>query len=175
MHNKLKRTPGLYLTGFMGAGKTTVGRVLAEKLGWDFADLDSIIEAREGIPVAAIFAAHGEETFRRMETAALQDLKSSIERGNPTVVALGGGTFPQPVNCELLSHAGISVWLDCSLETALSRVPVDGTRPLAADPANFRALYETRRAEYARADFRVDAERDPEAVAFDILSLPIWK
>jgi shikimate kinase len=175
MHNKLKRTPGLFLTGFMGAGKSTVGQVLAEKLGWDFADLDTLIEAREGMPVSAIFSSHGEEAFRRMETAALQDLMYSIERGNPTVVALGGGTFPQPVNCELLSHAGLSVWLDCSLETALSRIPVDGARPLAADPANFRALYETRRSDYARADFRVDAERDPEAVAFDILNLPIWK
>jgi shikimate kinase len=175
MHIKLKRTPGLYLTGFMGAGKSTVGRVLAEKLGWDFADLDSIIEAREGVPVSAIFASQGEEVFRRMETAALRDLMDSIERGNPTVVALGGGTFPQPVNCDLLSNAGISVWLDCSLETALSRVPADGTRPLAADLANFRLLYATRCADYARADFRVDAERDPEAVAFDVLSLPIWK
>jgi shikimate kinase len=174
MHIKLKRTPGLYLTGFMGAGKTTVGRVLAEKLGWNFADLDSIIEAREGMPVSVIFADHGEEAFRRMETAALRDLIAGIQRGDPTVVALGGGTFPQPVNCELLSHFGISVWLDCSLETALSRVPIDGTRPLAADPANFQALYETRRAEYARADFRVDAERDPEAVVLDILNLPIW-
>lgn len=175
MHIKLKRTPGLHLTGFMGAGKTTVGRILAEKLGWSFVDLDALVEGREGAPVAVLFASHGEEVFRRMETAALRDLMLNVERGNPTVIALGGGTFPQPVNFDLLSTAGISVWLDCSFETALSRVPADGARPLAMDPANFRSLYEIRRSEYARADFRVEAERDPEAVAFEVLCLPIWK
>lgn len=175
MHIKLKRTPALHLTGFMGAGKTTVGRILAEKLGWDFADLDAVIEDREGAPVSALFAGHGEEVFRRIETAALKDLIRNIERGNPTVVALGGGTFPQGINYDLLSAAGISIWLDCSLETALSRAPADGTRPLAVDPATFRALFEARRAEYGRADFRVDAEPDPETVAFDVLGLPIWK
>jgi shikimate kinase len=175
VHLKLKRTPGLYLTGFMGAGKTTVGRILSEKLGWDFVDLDNRVEAREGMPVAAIFAERGEEAFRRVETAALQEVMEGIERGNPTVVALGGGTFPQTVNYDLIATAGISVWLDCGFGTVASRVAADGARPLAADPDAFRNLYESRRNEYSRADFRVDAEAGAEDVVSRILCLPIWK
>src|SRR5260370_11326652 len=158
MHTKLKRTPGLYLTGFMGAGKTPVGKILAEKLGWDFVDLDAMIEEREGAPVPGIFSVHGEEVFRRMETAALKALIASVERGNPTVVALGGGTFPEAANSDLMATAGITVWLDVSFETTLARVPPNGSRPLARDPENFRQLFEARRSDYKRADFRVEAE-----------------
>ena len=175
MHIKLKRTPGLFLAGFMGAGKTTVGRIVAEKLGWDFVDLDEVVEKREGAAIPQIFVTQGEVVFRRMETAALLSVITNIERGNPTVVALGGGVLSQPDNFNLLANSGISVWLDCSFATTLSRVPPDGSRPLFTDPEMFRQLFEARRADYARADFRVAAECDPEAVAFAVLGLPVWK
>ena len=175
MHLKLKRTPGLYLTGFMGAGKTTVGRILGDKLGWDFTDLDAVIETSHGAPVPAIFAAQGEQAFRGMESATLRKVIEGIQRGHPTVVALGGGAFLNPVNLDLLAISGITVWLDCSFETSLQRVALEGGRPLAQDAATFHELFDQRRAGYARADYRVDAEGDAESVAFAILTLPLWK
>ena len=175
MHIKLKRAPGLYLTGFMGSGKTTVGQMVAEKLGWDFSDLDTVVERTEGSPVPTIFALQGEEVFRKMETVALKKLVAGIERGNPTVVALGGGAILAQENFDLLATAGLTIWLDCSFDTALKRVATEGGRPLAHDPLRFRQLYEDRRIAYARADYRVDAEAGPEAVASAILGLPIWK
>lgn len=175
VHIKLKHTPGLFLTGFMGAGKSTTGPILADKLGWGFKDLDSVIEENEGAPVPLIFATQGEATFRRMEHAALRQLIVGIQRGKPLVVALGGGAFPDPANFDLLTTSGITVWLDCSFETAFSRVASEGNRPLAKDPGLFRQLFDERRIAYARADYRVDAEADPEAVAFAILGLPLWK
>ena len=81
---KLKRTPGIYLVGFMACGKTTVGGGLAWELGWSFADIDEDIEAVQGIPIAQIFETRGEAEFRRIETAAIQERVRSIERGKPT-------------------------------------------------------------------------------------------
>ena len=72
---KLKRTPGIFLTGFMGCGKTTVGRALADELGWTFADLDEEIEAREKTTIAEIFDTHGEAAFREIETEVLKDAR----------------------------------------------------------------------------------------------------
>src|SRR4051812_2227182 len=102
MHIKLKRTPGIYLTGFMGSGKSTVGRMLADRLGWDFIDLDEHIQAREHMTVAAIFAERGEACFREIETAEIRSCLRKIECGIPAVVSLGGGAFVQPGNYELL-------------------------------------------------------------------------
>ncbi len=162
----------------MGAGKTTVGPIVADKLGWDFKDLDDVIQEREGAPVPLIFSTQGEAIFRSMENAALRQLVQGVERGHPLVVALGGGAFPDPANFDLLTAAGITVWLDCSFETSFRRVSASHTgdnRPLAKDPNRFRQLFDERRIAYARADYRVDADADPEAVAFAILGLPIWK
>ena len=114
---KLKNTPGIYLVGFMGSGKTTIGRLLAERLGWHFADLDDEIEAQQGSSIAEIFDLRGEEEFRRIETGVVRAQVRTIERGRPTVVALGGGTFAQQANFDLLENNGVSIWLDCPLET----------------------------------------------------------
>ena len=84
---KLKRTPGIYLVGFMACGKTTVGGGLAWELGWSFADIDEDIETVQGITIAQIFETRGEAEFRRIEAAAIQERVRSIERGRPTVVA----------------------------------------------------------------------------------------
>src|SRR4051794_16672137 len=90
---KLKRTPGIYLVGFMGSGKSTVGRALAEELGWRFVDLDQEIEQSQGMSVSEIFEQRGEPAFREIETAALRQQVKAIECGRPHVVALGGGAF----------------------------------------------------------------------------------
>src|ERR1041385_3469207 len=117
MDNRLKRAPGVYLAGFMGSGKTTVGRLLADRLGWDFIDLDAEIEAAEETSIAQLFETRGEPEFRRIETEALRKALRGIDRGVPAVIALGGGSFVEPVNAELLDGPGISIWLDFSFET----------------------------------------------------------
>lgn len=175
MHLKLKRTPGIYITGFMGSGKTTVGRMVADRLGWDFVDLDTDIEEHEHDTIAHIFETRGEAGFRRIETDAIKRWLRKIECGIPTVIALGGGAFVQPVNYEILGNNGISVWLDCSLEVAESRVADTDERPLARDKEAFRKLYNERRVLYGRADFRVDGNQESADAAGAIVNLPLWK
>src|ERR1039458_2871385 len=103
----------IYLLGFMGSGKSTVGKLLATKLGWPFIDLDTVIEAGQGLSIRAIFENSGEVFFRQLERAALTETSKS----EPAVIALGGGTFAQPPNVDLIRETGgITVWLDCPAE-----------------------------------------------------------
>lgn len=173
---KLKRTPGLYLVGFMCSGKTTVGRAVADELGWCFHDLDADIEAEQSLPIAQIFEQRGEAAFREIESSALRRRVASIELGNPCVLALGGGAFAQPQNWSIVQNNGISVWLKCPIEVIEQRLGVlDATRPLSADRERMRQLYAARETAYSRADFCVDASCDgPENVARQILNLPIF-
>jgi shikimate kinase len=113
MITKLKRTPGIYIVGFMGSGKSTVGRSLAHRLGWSFFDIDSEIEQVEKTSISEIFASLGEPAFRRMETEMIRRHVGWIERGRPAVVALGGGAFANPANRDLLENNRVTVWLDC--------------------------------------------------------------
>ena len=172
---KLKRTPGIYLVGFMGSGKTTIGSHLADELGWHFVDLDADIEAEQGTTIAQIFDTRGEKEFRKIETEAIQKRIRMIEKGRPMVVALGGGAFAQDRNFELLENNGISVWLDCPFSVVSARVSQGSDRPLARDPDKFRELYESRRAAYQRADYRIEVGGDDPAPAVQsILKLPIF-
>lgn len=175
MDNKLKRAPAIYLTGFMGSGKTTVARALADRLGWNFIDLDSEIESAEKATVAQIFESRGESEFRRIETETIRGLMQKVERGMPSVIALGGGSFVQPANAAMLENHGISIWLDCPFEIIEQRILEADSRPLARDPEAFRRLYEERRAAYGRAHYRVDANCDPESAVERIMELPCWK
>ena len=173
---KLKRTPALYLVGFMASGKTTIGRAVAGELGWPFTDIDSEIEARQGRSIGEIFLTDGEAAFRDLETEAIRQHVLEIEAGNPCVVALGGGAFVQPRNWELIQNNGVAVWLDCTLETVRKRLGEDATRPLAIDRGGaLQKLYQDRRPLYARADFRIDVDTAelPEIVK-KILRLPIF-
>jgi shikimate kinase len=172
---KLKRTPGLYLVGFMASGKTTVGRAVSEELGWPFVDIDAEIEAREGTSIAQIFEQWGESAFRDLESAAVRRCVTRIEAGNPAVVALGGGAFVQPANWEMIRYNGISVWLDCPIETVHRRLCGDATRPLAADRSGLEKLLRSRQPLYARADYRIEVDTDEiAAMVRKILSLPIF-
>jgi shikimate kinase len=157
---KLKRTPGIYLVGFMGCGKSTVGHALADELGWRFVDLDEAIEKDQGKPIAEIFETQGEAAFRLLESAALRNIVRKIECGQPYVIALGGGAFAQENNSSLLAEKGVSIWLDCPFEMVQRRVARDSQRPLARDPEKFRALYEERRPKYERADYRIEIHGD---------------
>jgi shikimate kinase len=149
------KTDKIYLVGFMAAGKTTVARALARRLGWQAADIDALIEQRERQTVADIFAKRGEPHFRAVERAILLD---QVARRH-LVVATGGGTFVDPQNRAAINADGVSVWLDVPLERVAARVPNDGRRPLAADRAEFERLYYARRAAYELAHLRLDASR----------------
>jgi len=173
---KLVRTPGIYLVGFMGSGKTTVGHLLADRLGWDFIDLDAEIEAEQKISIADIFDQCGEEHFRQVETQAIRKRVHRVRAGSPTVMALGGGALLRAENFDLLEDHGVTVWLDCPLERARQRVESATHRPLARDPQKFTALYEARRPGYGRASYRVEVHSDdPLETVVAIEALPIFR
>jgi len=172
---KLVRTPGIYLAGFMGSGKTMVGKLLADRLGWNFIDLDAVIEAEQGTSIASIFETRGEEHFRQLETEAIRKRMRTVRTGVPMVVALGGGAFLRPENFEMLRENGVTVWLDCPFETVRQRVAVNADRPLARDPKRFEELYHARRPLYAKADYRIEILSDnPELAVGAICRLPIF-
>jgi len=148
----------VFLLGFMGAGKTSVGQALAHRLGWRFVDLDQRIEAREGRTIAEIFAGSGEEAFRGIETAELRDLLAELDRGSPMVVALGGGAPAREENVALLASCGVpQVFLDAPFEVVHERCrEAAAARPLFREVGRARLLYESRRRHYLKAQFRVD-------------------
>ena len=173
---KLNQTPGLYLIGFMGSGKTTIGRLLADRLGWNFADIDEDIEASHQRSISDIFDALGEEAFRRMESEALQARVRTVARGIPLVMALGGGAVAQPGNIELIENHGVTIWLSCPFDVVVRRVMQDNpNRPLARDMKKFEELFYARQQAYGRADFRFDSDDDPETVVEAILKLPLFR
>lgn len=158
----------VFLVGFMGAGKTTVGRALAEYLEYDFFDLDELIEARAGKSVQAIFAELGEAEFRRLEHDAIRSC-ANLSRA---VIALGGGAYASEENRELLRTIGGTVWLDCPLEVCLRRISGDQSRPLLGDQNEMRELLGERRAAYDRADYVVHTgELSPEQIVIEITTL----
>jgi shikimate kinase len=173
MNLTLKRTPGIYIAGFMGSGKSTVGRSLAARLGWAFFDSDREIEAAERTTIAELFSTRGEPEFRRIESEILRQHVRAIERGRPAVLALGGGAFTLAENRAVISGNGVSVWLDCPLETVRRRVAGASHRPLARDPEAFAALYHSRREHYALADLHIPIDSDdPEIAVAAILAHP---
>lgn len=159
--NGLGKSRAVFLVGFMGAGKTTVGTALATRLRWKFVDLDALIVAAAGKSIPAIFKESGEDAFREHETSALRYLLARLSTDGPTVVALGGGAFVQPANLNLIREAlQPTVFLDAAIEELLKRcAPAMESRPLFRDKNQFRQLYECRRSGYMEADIRVDTAR----------------
>lgn len=127
--------PVIYLTGFMGAGKSTIGPILANTIGWDFYDLDLVIEQNEGKKIKEIFASNGEDYFRQLETNILK--KVSIE--NNKVISLGGGTILNPINLSIINDTGTLVYLKTNREIAFKRLQYKRDRPaiLIDDEINF--------------------------------------
>lgn len=167
----MKPISGLYLVGFMASGKTTIGRALAQELGWPFIDIDTEIEAREGRAIAQIFL-DGETRFREVETEVIRQFANRCA----AVIALGGGAFVQPANRELIESNGVTIWLDCPLETIRKRLGDDSTRPLAANRNSLERLFAERRSFYARANYRVDADTaDSSEIIKRVLALPIFQ
>ena len=164
-------SPGrVVLIGFMGSGKTTVGRILAERLGWQFVDTDSLVESRAGTRIAEIFRTVGESAFRELESGVITELAS---RGS-LVVATGGGAPAQPGNRSFFSREGSSVFhLKVSLFSALQRTQNDSGRPLLAQNQRaISALYDSRVPLYDEMGIPVDTEgRSPAEVAGQIMML----
>ena len=153
------------LVGFMGSGKTSVGRELAALLGWSFVDLDRSIEQRTGRAIAEIFRDSGEPAFREAEREAARE----AARGDGRVIAAGGGAFAEPQTRELLRSGSLTVYLECDLETILRRVPLDGSRPLAGNRETMQRLLLARSSSYRSADLTVDATRGtPSELATEI-------
>ncbi|HKM89502.1 MAG TPA: shikimate kinase [Candidatus Acidoferrales bacterium] len=161
------------LAGFMGSGKSTVGRLLAAQTGCRFVDLDERIEQAAGIPIREFFERHGEAPFRALEHETLGRILGELaEAGGAAVVALGGGTFAQPQNQELLrGAAAVVVWLDCPIEELIRRCATMTHRPLFRDESSLRQLYEQRLPSYRSADARVESGGEPREVIARILEL----
>ena len=158
----------VYLIGFMGAGKTTIGRQLAAKLGWKFIDLDREIEQRENRQVAEIFRESGEPHFRSLEERYLKEFSAS----NRAVIALGGGAYVNPKNRAVADDTGLTVWLKVSFTKVADRVKMDGTRPKFENPEEAERLYQSREPYYALAKVHVPAdEGTPDSVADEIIGV----
>ena len=167
--------PMIVLIGFMGAGKSSVGRELARMIGTTFADLDEEIVRTAGRTIAEIFQHDGEAEFRRLER---EQLRVVLEETDPVpgVLALGGGAFVQLWNEELLRENGATiVFLDASVEELQRRCHEPGVaRPLAANERKFRELYQKRRETYARAHFTVNTQgRTVKQVAHEVMLLAV--
>jgi shikimate kinase len=166
----------VFLTGFMGAGKTSVGRLLAERLRAPFVDLDEEIVQRTGMAIREIFATGGEPAFRQLEHETLR----AVLQGPDAVVATGGGTVTFEPSARLLGASGLSVFLNPPFATIAGRIGGLGKadRPLFKDEAQALALYRDRLAAYRRADFTIDIgpREGPDEVAARIaLRLAGWR
>jgi XRE family aerobic/anaerobic benzoate catabolism transcriptional regulator len=148
---------GIALIGLRGAGKSTLGKMLAKKIGWDFVELNKEVEAQNGLSVAEIIALYGQEGFRRMEQAALEQL---LARKELMVLATGGGIVSEPLSFELILSSFYTIWVKAEPEEHMARVRRQGDlRPMADDRsamAELRSILKSREPLYARASAVVD-------------------
>lgn len=151
----------IFLVGFMGAGKTTIGLATAKRLGWRFVDLDDEVEAQAGRSIAEIFRRDGEPEFRRLEIETLKRLSSSGDWRDGTVIALGGGAFAlSDIRAAIAKTGQPSVFLDAPVSELLARCRNSNVeRPLAQGEAQFRRLYAKRHDAYTKADIQVSTAR----------------
>jgi XRE family aerobic/anaerobic benzoate catabolism transcriptional regulator len=151
------RVDRVALIGLRGAGKSTLGRIAAERLGWDFIELDKEIARAHGLSVGEILALYGQEGFRRREQAMLREL---IARPGAMILATGGGIVAEPLTFDLLLASFCTVWLKAAPEEHMARVRQQGDlRPMADDRAamhELRAILSSREPLYARARVTVD-------------------
>jgi len=159
----------IVLIGFMGTGKTEVGRILSQRLGYDLLDADSIIEQEQGISITEIFQRHGEPYFRDVEADVIRRLSEK----DRVIISTGGGVVLRQENMENLRKKGILVCLTASPETILKRTGNDSSRPLlqVEDPLKkIKELLEFRRPYYERADLMIDTDgKSPLEVAEEII------
>ncbi len=153
----------------MGSGKSTVGPLLARRIGVPFVDLDQYIVRQTGRPIPEIFAAEGESGFRTRESDALREILTQP----PLVLAAGGGVIERVENRQMLRDQALCVWLRVPIEVVLERVGNDPNRPLLQNDPGFvrtRRLYAAREPLYAEADIHIDATRSPEETVETIVA-----
>lgn len=158
----------IYLVGFMGSGKSTVGKILAEKTKRNFIDVDKLIEEKEGRKIKDIFEKEGEIYFRELEKKTLEELINTENY----VISTGGGLGANPDNMKKMKENGIVIWLDITLNTVFDRCKNDEDRPLLNRPIeNIKNLFEERKKVYGLASYRINAEnKTPMQIVEEILS-----
>ena len=158
----------VFLIGMMGTGKTTVGQLLAQKLGYRFFDSDDLIEKVANQSINEIFASQGEDSFRELETQVLTQLSAYTR----SVFATGGGIILSQKNWSYL-HQGLIIWLDAPVEVLVKRLADDTSRPLLQDDlaATLTSLLEQRRSRYAQADLHIpiEASQTPHQIVSQII------
>ena len=161
MKNKL-----VYLTGFMGSGKSTVGPIIANTLGWGFYDLDHVIENKMGQKIRTIFEAKGEEFFRNLETETLKE----ISIGNELIISLGGGTIVSDINLEILKSHGTIIFLESSFDSIYKRLRYKRDRPVLLTSnedevkrdefiKRITKIYSERKKYYEQADIKINTDK----------------
>ena len=161
----------IYLVGFMGSGKTTIGRELAARIDAPFFDLDELIEASEKMTIREMFASKGEPYFRKRE----RDLLRSTRHLDAAVIATGGGTFTFDENIQFIQSEGLSVYLSAPYALLRSRIGAKADRPLFRDDLSTHELYATRIRYYRMSDITIDVREDEtpiEIVERLVLELP---
>jgi shikimate kinase len=157
----------IFLVGFMCSGKSTVGKLLANKLGYTFWDIDQVIEEREGKSIEEIFKDRGEEYFRSLEKKVLEEFLKKEK----VVVSTGGGLGADQIAMETMKSAGLVVWLDLDFETFLQRCAHQEGRPLLKEGLDYlRALMEEREKVYRLAHVRLKTDKPPNALVERLLS-----
>lgn len=158
----------IVLCGFMGSGKTVVGRELAKIMGAKFVDTDELIEKEQGIAIKAIFAAHGEDYFRDLE----YEMCKKIAQMKGAVVSTGGGAMTFARNVEAIKQGSKVVFLDASFDVICDRIGNSTTRPLFQDREKAKRLYDERKDKYlAAADYVVNGDMGARKTALEIADL----
>ncbi len=161
--------PGVVLVGMPGSGKSTVGRIVAERLGRPFIDTDALFEQLHGAPVPAYLEQHGEPAFRQAEMAAVTEACSTRD----AVIGAGGGAILEPLNRWALWHHGVVAWLGVGPEQLMARLAADEVQRPTFQPydvGRLAAVQAERAPFYRAADLRLDASRDPEGVAEELVA-----
>lgn len=172
----------IFLTGFMASGKSTIGPILANTLGWNFYDLDQLIEVKSGKQIKKIFEENGEEYFRLLEKKLLEEV-THLEN---YIIALGGGTIANPINLELIKSSGFLIYLESSAEEAYKRLRFKRDRPALLfdgeeEPTKaefikkINELLETRKHFYNQADIIINTDNSRIGITVDKLVLLIKK
>jgi shikimate kinase len=164
----MEKTKNIILLGFMGSGKTSVGKLLAETLNYRFLDLDAEIEKNNGLKVPEIFAKFGEKHFRELESREIENLKGK-ER---CVISLGGGAFCSQKNIDILKQVGLTVWLKADFALIISRLGREETekRPLLREKEKAEELLKSREQFYSQADLVIETGNNKPGEILDNLN-----
>lgn len=166
----------VYLTGFMGAGKSTIGPILANTLGWEFCDLDRIIEQHTGKKINRIFEEHGDQYFREIESEQLR----KVSEGDERIISLGGGTVTWGSNLDFIKKNGQIIYLKISVESVYNRLIYKNDRPLMKINEaigskeeilnKINEMFRERKPYYEQADFIIETENVPVGKTVDLLA-----